>query len=128
MKPKSRAPDWLRQAQSDLRFATVAHGGGFFAQACFICQQASEKALKAILYHRGAKVVLSHSLHRLCGELRINDELLRAGRVLDQYYVTARYPDALAEGTPDETFTEEQSSQALGFAAAFVRAAEGEVR
>jgi len=128
VKAKNRAPDWLKQAQSDLRFARIAQRDGFFAQACFVCQQASEKALKAILYARGAKVVLSHSLHRLCGELQINDDLLRAGRVLDQYYVTARYPDALAEGTPDEIFTGEQSAQALAHAEAFVHAAEEQLK
>jgi GGDEF domain-containing protein len=30
VKPESRAPDWLKQAQSKLRFAAVAHRDGFF--------------------------------------------------------------------------------------------------
>ena len=121
---KNRAPDWLNQARSDLRYARAALRDGFVAQACFICQQASEKALKSILYFRGAKVVLSHSLHKLCIEIGIDDELMKAARVLDQYYLTARYPDALAEGTPDEVFTDDQARQAVSFAEAFVKKAE----
>jgi HEPN domain-containing protein len=124
MKEKNRAADWLRQAQSDMRYARAAFRDGFHAQVCFICQQAAEKAVKSILYARGAKVILSHSIHRLCEEARINDELQKAARVLDQYYITARYPDALAEGTPEDVFTDEQSANALEKAEAFVRLAE----
>jgi len=120
MRAKNRSFDWLRQAQDDLRFARAAHRDRFFAQTCFICQQASEKALKSILYFRGARTVLSHSLHKLCDELNINDELAKAARILDQYYISARYPDALAEGTPSEVFTREQSEQSLEYAERFL--------
>lgn len=75
---RNRAADWLKQARSDLLYARAAFRDGFYAQTCFICQQASEKALKSILYSQGAKVVLSPSLHKLCLELDINDELARA--------------------------------------------------
>jgi len=34
--------------------------------------------------------VLSHSLHRLCGEVAIDGDLLQAARILDQYYPTFR--------------------------------------
>jgi HEPN domain-containing protein len=59
----SRAEAWRRQADNDLKFAKAALRDGFYAQCCFICQQASEKALKAILIARGSRLVLSHSLH-----------------------------------------------------------------
>lgn len=124
MKPKHRGGDWLRQAQGDLRFAKAAVREGFYAQACFICQQASEKALKAIIYSRGAKAVLTHSLHKLCDELGVDDDLAMAARTLDQYYVSARYPDALAEGTPDDVFTREQAEASLRYAERFVSKAE----
>lgn len=125
---RNRAGDWLKQAQSDLLYARAAFRDGFFAQACFVCQQASEKALKSILYFRGASAVLSHSLHKLCVELEINDEMARAARTLDQYYMTARYPDALAEGTPHEVFTEPQARTAIQHAEHFLSRAEAEVR
>ena len=44
--PEAEARRWLAQAESDLAFAEVGVREGFFAQACFICQQAGEKALK----------------------------------------------------------------------------------
>jgi len=53
---------WLRQAENDLDFARLALKKSFFHQACFISQQAAEKALKSIPYALGERVVLGHSL------------------------------------------------------------------
>jgi HEPN domain-containing protein len=47
-RPEAEAARWLAQAGSDLAFAEVGVREGFFAQACFTCQQAAEKALKAL--------------------------------------------------------------------------------
>ena len=38
---------WIRQAQQDLEDATFAREGSRFNLACFLGQQAGEKALKA---------------------------------------------------------------------------------
>jgi HEPN domain-containing protein len=123
MQAKHRGGDWLRQAQGDLRLAKAAVREGFYAQTCFICQQASEKALKAILYSQGAKAILTHSLHKLCQELEMGAELEMAARILDQYYLSARYPDALAEGAPDDVFTSEQAETSVRYAERFVERA-----
>src|SRR5437868_5146334 len=96
----SRAKDWLAQARNDFAFAQSALDEGFFSQCCFICQQAAEKALKSIAYGRGAKLVMGHSLFKLCEELSINGTLRTGAGKLDQYYLSARYPDALPGGAP----------------------------
>ena len=64
--PEAEARRWLAQAESDLAFAEVGVREGFFAQACFICQQAGEKALKALHYRRGARMVLVTRLPSCC--------------------------------------------------------------
>jgi HEPN domain-containing protein len=120
--------DWLSQARNDLEYARAAFRDGFFAQVCFISQQSSEKALKSILYFNGAKAVLSHSLHRLCKELGLNDDLMACAQTLDQYYVTARYPDALVEGAPHDVFTKKQAEEAIGMAERFLGKAQGKVK
>ena len=51
---KSEGARWLRQAEQDLRDAAYNQEGEKFTLACFLCQQASEKAVKAYLYHRGS--------------------------------------------------------------------------
>ena len=40
----SRYRDWLRQAENDLLWAEHSLAGGFWAQTCFVAQQAAEKA------------------------------------------------------------------------------------
>lgn len=59
---RAEAERWRRQAANDAAFARVALGERYYAQACFIAQQAAEKAVKAIAYGLGERVVLGHSL------------------------------------------------------------------
>ncbi|MBI4607848.1 MAG: HEPN domain-containing protein, partial [Candidatus Rokubacteria bacterium] len=61
-----------RQAERDLSDAEYSLAGRRYNLACFLRQQAAEKALKAFLYARGAEQVLGHSvadLVRECGNL-----------------------------------------------------------
>ena len=111
-----RAGDWLAQAGNDFEWATSSFREGHFAQTCFVCQQVAEKALKALALLRGYEAVRGHSVTEIAKALDINDEILNAGRRLDQYYITARYPDAVPSGAPFELFTRDQAKEALGFA------------
>jgi HEPN domain-containing protein len=119
-RPEVEARRWLAQAQSDLAFAEIGVREGFYAQACFICQQAGEKALKAIHYRRGARLVLGHSLTELLHDLLADQpalgELRDAARQLDQYYIPTRYPNGLPGGVPAEAFTAGQAAEAVSFA------------
>ncbi len=125
--PKDRRSlNWLEQAKNDFLFAKTARAEKFFAQTCFICQQVAGKALKSVLYARGAKAVITHSLMDLCEELKINSKLRKAAGVLDQYYLSARYPDALPGGAPYQVFTEEQAKEAIQFADLFLEVADRE--
>jgi HEPN domain-containing protein len=44
----NRSKDWIRQAQRDLTHARNALEDGDFEWSCFACQQAAEKAVKAV--------------------------------------------------------------------------------
>ena len=102
------AERWLRQAEHDLEFARVALRERFHAPTCFIAQPSAEKALKALLYRLGERVVLGHSLMDLLDRLEdpIPDvaTLRESAGILDQYYVPTRYPNALPGGVPFEAF------------------------
>ncbi|MFZ5471424.1 MAG: HEPN domain-containing protein [Myxococcota bacterium] len=124
---QKRAHHWLVQAKSDLLFAKSALREGFYAQCCFICQQAVEKALKSALLSRGALVVLTHSLKKLCELLRLNGRLEEAATRLDQYYLSGRYPDALPDGAPCEVFTRAQAEEAVRFATQLIQAAKKKI-
>jgi HEPN domain-containing protein len=131
-RPRAEAERWLAQARSDLDFARVGLREGFFAQACFQCQQAAEKALKAIHYLGGARFVPGHSLVELLGPLVDRDPALASLRAsaqrLDQLYIPTRYPNGLPGGIPADVFSREQAAEAIDQASAFVEAASARLR
>lgn len=115
--PVREAERWLRQAEVDLGAARRL-ADGFSALACFHAQQAAEKALKAILYAAGERVVLGHALAEL-GE-RVERVSPEYGRLrsdvakLDRYYVPTRYPNGLpAGGDPSLAFDEDDAWAAI---------------
>src|SRR5713226_1032536 len=129
MKPHrtAEAERWLRQARSDLAFAEVGVREGYHAQTCFMCQQAAEKALKALHYLGGERLVIGHSLLELLRALLTQHpslaDLEEAARRLDQYYVPTRYPNGLPGGTPADVFSKPQAAEALAQAKQFVEVA-----
>jgi HEPN domain-containing protein len=54
-KRKAEAERWFKQAGYDLKAARWNIEGEFHDTACFLAQQAAEKALKSLLYYLGAK-------------------------------------------------------------------------
>ncbi len=123
----NRAHDWLKQAKNDLLWASDSLNSGQFAGCCFVAQQTAEKALKAIAYYRGADLVKGHSVREIAKKLEINGELLMVAGILDQYYITSRYPDAVPAGAPFEYFTESQAAEAVRMAQLFIAAADKEI-
>lgn len=111
---------WLRSAQDDLDAAKHNRAGGFHPHACFLCQQSGEKALKAFLYGEGVREMLSHSLLQLltrCNEINKDFDIPRDSvRLLDRFYIPARYPNGLPDGTPMENFSDGDSENALSAA------------
>ncbi len=109
---------WLNIARKDLDYSKFGAGGGYHAHACFNAHQAAEKAVKAVHYARGARMVLGHSIRQLIENLNNPGlaALLPGARQLDLYYVPSRYPVGPDDGTPHEAFSSDQSSGALGLA------------
>jgi HEPN domain-containing protein len=108
---------WFRQAEQDLGDAQFTREGGRFNLACFLSQQAAEKAIKAYLYHRGAEDVWGHSLIDLCEDAKIFemffDTVKSEARQLDKYYYITRYPEFLPGGTPSEAFDRVDADRAI---------------
>ena len=119
-----RSADWLRQAQRDLESARAQRGDGFYEWACFISHQAAEKAVKAVLQRLGAEA-WGHSLLALLAGLAeqasVPKKLRDGGKVLDRYYIPARYPNGWASGTPADYITEEDARDAIGHSEAIVQ-------
>jgi HEPN domain-containing protein len=65
----NRFPDWLRQAEADLRHARNASASSDFDWSCFAAQQAAQKAIKALFLRRGMEA-WGHTLTALLGRCR----------------------------------------------------------
>ena len=113
----AEAARWLRQALQDLDDADFAREGGRHNLACFLGQQAAEKAVKAYLYHRRVEDVWSHSLVDLCEDAKLFDMMFDTikseARQLDKYYEITRYPGFLPGGIPSEAFDRVDADRAI---------------
>lgn len=123
--PKEEAQRWLSQATHVLDVAKTLLAEACYAESCFHAEQAGQVALKAFLYGRGERFVKLHSVKELVEQCRAYDptfhKLQDAGKVLDQYYIPTRYPDALAfPGLPYESYTERQAKEAVKLAGRIV--------
>jgi HEPN domain-containing protein len=147
---RTEAARWFRQAVSDLNAARWNREGGFHDTACFLAQQAAEKALKSLLYYLGARraALLTHSLVVMTQELVPPPEpaagssepaagatparhsrdtsaiaaLLDEARLLDLHYVPSRYPNGLPGGYPHQFYGPDLSQRAIDAAGRIVAA------
>lgn len=115
----NRAKDWLKQALRDLEQARDSRKAGRHEWACFIAQQAAEKAVKAMHLHDGQEA-WGHVIAKLLTELPqkkwCSEELIDKARVLDSFYILPRYPNGHPEGAPYEHYGKLQSDEAIRYA------------
>jgi HEPN domain-containing protein len=126
-RPHAEALRWLAQARSEVAFARVGLREGFYAQACFHCQESAEMALKALHYLGGARLVIGHSVVELLAPLAETHPVLASLRGatarLDQLYIPTRYPNGLPGGVPADVFSNEQATEAIEQAERFIERA-----
>lgn len=118
----------MGQALRDIAMAQKAAESGFFEWACFISQQAGEKALKAVYQKKGG-VAWGHSvfdlLSGLSGDRDISADLFRDARALDRWYILARYPNGFPSGIPGDYVTREDADGAIGSAGRIIQFCQG---
>lgn len=127
MGAREEAGKWISQAEADLRAAR--HNAQPFPHvACFLAQQAAEKALKGAQLALTGAVPRTHSLSELESGLASLGAVLegiraRALRDLGRMYTEARYPDVLPDAVPADYFTPEDADEALAVSERAVTAA-----
>lgn len=118
-----RYEDWFAQAKQDLQAAADSLTAGHYEWCAFQAQQASEKAMKALLLYfnreaRGHSVV--HLVQQAQGYVKIPRGLLTAARELDRHYIQSRYPNGFPEGYPSEYYGAELAKRCLAYAKKFL--------
>jgi HEPN domain-containing protein len=122
------ATRWLEQATADLKAAGDSRKAANYEWACFQCQQAGEKALKAI-WIRDDQDPWGHSLLRLVEEhpeeaSRMQLAPLRqSASLLDKLYIPTRYPNGLPDLTPSAVYGEPDAVAAIEAATSFIQLA-----
>jgi len=111
-----RSIDWFRQGIRDLEAARLMVKQGFYEWACFLSQQASEKAVKAVLIRLGFEP-FGHSVAGLLQEIskrfKVPNELIDRAKELDKAYIPTRYPNAHPEGAPFQLYTEVEARRLI---------------
>ena len=118
----SRAADWIGQAERDIQAAQASMDAGLFEWACFIAQQAAEKAVKAVAQARAGDA-MGHAVSRLLQAVfdgPVPKELLDAAGRLDRFYIPTRYPNGWAAGKPGDYYSREDAEAAISDARGIV--------
>ena len=111
----SRARDWFNQALRDLEQALDSQRAERHEWACFAAQQAAEKAVKGLHLHHGQEVI-ARLLQQLPATVTLPADLIEKARVLDNFYIPARYPNSHPQGAPFEHYGPLQSEAAVNYA------------
>lgn len=116
---REEAAAFLATAEQDLESAGDDFAAERYHNACYMAEQASEKAVKAILILEG-EFVAEHEVADVLG--RVSDEeglgletVVDAAAFLEQYASIPRYPDPenIGAWNPLEDITREQAEEAL---------------
>jgi HEPN domain-containing protein len=117
-KAHHEATRWLQTAFEDLEAAQALLSSSKFSHACFLAQQAGEKALKA-LWHSLGEDPWGHSIQKLIRELpaeNLRDQMipyLNIAAALDRYYIPTRYPNGLPDLTPGQYYFKEDAEECI---------------
>ncbi len=98
---KEETKQWVEQAEIDLTTAKHSLSSKDYYAASFWCQQAVEKALKALCIEKTNSFPKIHDLVRLGKLAGINEALLKNCERLAFVYIDTRYP----------TFTQDKYTQ-----------------
>src|SRR3989344_1054023 len=103
---------WRRQAERDIESAEKNISIQEYALTAFLCQQAVEKDLKALLIQKEGQLVKTHSVISLAK--RVNMPALLLGKIekLESVYQRTRYPDVIKK-MPAEEFDAKDAQEFL---------------
>jgi len=115
---KEEAKRWLDFAHEDLRMAELASTEKIYNQVCYHSQQCVEKTLKGFIEFKGGIHPQTHKLVDLLPLISENlfNDLKDAIFLLDRFYISTRYPDALPGSLPEGLPTKKDGEEALKIA------------
>ena len=126
MKRSEHADAWLQQAEHDIGAARLLRSNGYWDTCALMCQQAAEKAIKAVWIDvKGSAPPKVHWVERLAEELGAPQDIVDAASMLVAEYTASRYPDALASPA-FQLYSDDDSDERLGYAESIIGWAESQ--
>ncbi|MCS6769915.1 MAG: HEPN domain-containing protein [Candidatus Caldarchaeum sp.] len=114
-----RSKDLLADAEDFLGAAHDLLKASRWSKVCFSSQQAVELGLKAVLNRLGVERrshALTELLEEVCSHMPEARRFEEHAKLLDQYYIPTRYPNAYSSGAAKDRYTETQAKQAVQLA------------
>ncbi|MCL2365703.1 MAG: HEPN domain-containing protein [Oscillospiraceae bacterium] len=103
------AKKWLDRAQRDYDFAAKIEKHFWpkdLEQICYHCQQATEKALKAVLAYNEAEILKIHIIGKLVDECKKYGFSVpidrKVAKLITDHATLSRYPDNMNEWTEED--------------------------
>ncbi|MBI3927216.1 MAG: HEPN domain-containing protein [Armatimonadetes bacterium] len=113
---RDASAQWLKTAERDLKTARALMPEDMFEHVAFHCQQAAEKAIKALWVEQGELPRTHSGLEMLSGlktrGLAVPGELFVEVRRLDRCFIDSRYPNGVGAG-PDELYDQAAAEELL---------------
>ncbi|MBS3061601.1 MAG: HEPN domain-containing protein [Candidatus Diapherotrites archaeon] len=104
---------WMEQAQIDLQAAESNYKTKYYYVCAFLCQQAVEKAMKAVfMFQKNQSPPNLHNLRELGELIGVPENLLSKARKLSRDFIISRYPDAAGD-LPAKTYDEKITKEIL---------------
>jgi HEPN domain-containing protein len=99
---KEEVKNWLKKAEEDLDAAKYNFEGAKLEVAAFLCQQAAEKALKALYIKNFESLLKVHDLVLLSKKLDAPKQIVEICKTLTSFYIETRYPSFLDAGVSEK--------------------------
>lgn len=103
---REEVKNWWLQAKADLISAKNCITSKDYYLGVFSCQQAVEKALKALCLIKIREIPKGHSIIYLAQKIKVPKEMFSGIRDLNPEYLITRYPD-MAAGIPAHMYDKE---------------------
>ena len=115
---------WMKSSKRTLDSASRDCSSGDYNWSCFKAHQAAEFAVEALLRGLGLHAYghsVSGLLLRLKEVLKVDEVVMSDAKALDKLYVPTRYPNAWAEGSPEDYYTASDAQNAMKSAENIIR-------
>ncbi len=99
--------NWINQAESDLESAKYNLQGGKLDVAAYLCQQSTEKALKALYIKNKNELWKTHDLVKLAELVKAPKRIVELCNEINPIYTEDRYPD-YSDVIPAKKFKQEE--------------------